>query len=469
MFDTLKGLAIVNGTAISAGVAALALHEALNLAALSQILTAMSVESLLGTDESFHPFIAKVRPHPGQIDAARNIYSFLAGSKLVFHHDGKEDLTLRQDRYSIRTASQWVGPILEDLMLSWQQLDIEFNSVTDNPLIDVAEETIFHGGNFQAKAVSSAMEKTRIGLQTIGRMLSTQCTEMINPATNRGLPPNLVVDDPSESFIWKGVDIQIAALTSELGFLANPVATHVQTAEMGNQALNSLALVSARYTLQAVDILSELSAAHLIAVCQALDLRAMYRQFTRDFQHEFFLSFQTHLSPSMKASDTVQALQMTLWAAFNRRLDQTMVMDAEKRLANAVDLLLPAILKSQPASLEILEAANKFAAECSTKAFETFSTTRELYRQRPDATPVLGRASRKIYSFIRHKLRVPFYGERDVMTPMPEATGQKQHSGTYLGDMPPTPGSYLTTVYHAIKTGALYDTVVVFLLEITTQ
>ena len=65
-------------------------------------------------------------------------------------------------------------------------------------------------------------------------MLSVQCTELINPATNRGLPPNLVVDEPSEFFLWKRIDIMVAALQSELGFVANPVGTHVQTAEMGN-------------------------------------------------------------------------------------------------------------------------------------------------------------------------------------------------------------------------------------------
>lgn len=66
-----------------------------------------------------------------------------------------------------------------------------------------------------------------------------------------------------------------AGLTSELGFLANPVSSHVQTAEMGNQALNSLALVSARYTLEAIDVLSQIAAAHLLALCQAFDLCAI--------------------------------------------------------------------------------------------------------------------------------------------------------------------------------------------------
>lgn len=111
-----EGLAIVNGTAFSAAVASLAMYECANLAALAQVLTAMTVEALHGSDESFHPFIAQVRPHPGQIDCAQNILAFLRGSKLLNRHDSKIEPTLRQDRYSLRTASQWIGPVLEDFM-----------------------------------------------------------------------------------------------------------------------------------------------------------------------------------------------------------------------------------------------------------------------------------------------------------------------------------------------------------------
>ncbi|KAI1264063.1 Phenylalanine/histidine ammonia-lyase [Xylariaceae sp. FL1019] len=270
-----EGLAIVNGTAVSAGVAALGAYECLNLATLSQVLTAMSVEALRGSDESFEPFIARMRPHPGQVDSARNIKAFLTGSKLLNRHDSRNVATLRQDRYSLRTSSQWIGPVLEDFCLAYDQLTVELNSVTDNPLIDTETGRVFHGGNFQARAVTSATEKLRQGLQSIGRMLFTQCTEMINPATSWGLPPNLCSDDANDSFLFKGLDVVVAALTSELGFLANPVGSHVQTAEMGNQALNSLALVSARYTLEAVDVLSQIASAHLLAVCQALDLRTI--------------------------------------------------------------------------------------------------------------------------------------------------------------------------------------------------
>ena len=199
-FGPKEGLAIVNGTAASAAAGALAVHEACFQAMLSQILTAMAVEALCGTDESFDPFFAEVRPHPGQEETAQNIYAFLKDSQLVYRNDGSED-SLRQDRYSIRTTPQWIGPALEDLLLAYQQITTELNSVTDNPLIDAKRDRILHGGNFQAKSVTSAMEKTRQSCQTIGRMLYVQCTELINPATNRELPPNLVIDEPSESFL----------------------------------------------------------------------------------------------------------------------------------------------------------------------------------------------------------------------------------------------------------------------------
>ena len=175
-----EGLAIVNGTAVSTAVGALALHDAHALAVLSQVLTAMSVEALCGTRESFDPFFARVRPHPGQRDASHNIDRFLAGSQLIQNPDGTEEGSLRQDRYSIRTASQWIGPVLEDLILAHQQVTIECNSITDNPLINGGR--ILHGGNIQARSITSAMEKTRIGLESMGRMLFAQCSEIIDPS-----------------------------------------------------------------------------------------------------------------------------------------------------------------------------------------------------------------------------------------------------------------------------------------------
>lgn len=108
--------------------------------------------------------------------------------------------------------------------------------LSDNPLVDVEAKEVYYGANFQAAAITSAMEKTRTALQMLGKLSFAQSSEMIDPKLNNELPTNLAADEPSTSFTMKGVDVNMAAYMSELGFLANPVSSHIQTAEMHNQS-----------------------------------------------------------------------------------------------------------------------------------------------------------------------------------------------------------------------------------------
>lgn len=85
--------------------------------------------------------------------------------------------------------------------------------------------------------VTNAMEKTRLSLHHFGKLLFAQMTELLNPAFNRGLPPSVAATEPSLNYHAKALDIATAAYVSELGFLANPVSTHVQSAEMHNQSV----------------------------------------------------------------------------------------------------------------------------------------------------------------------------------------------------------------------------------------
>ena len=125
---------------------------------------------------------------------------------------------------------------LGDLYLPFSQLTRSLQA-TDNPLVNGETGEIHHGGNFQAMAITNAMEKTRLALHHIGKLLFSQCTELLNPTMNRGLPPSLAATDPSLNYHAKGIDIATAAYVSELGYLSNPVSTHIQSAEMHNQAV----------------------------------------------------------------------------------------------------------------------------------------------------------------------------------------------------------------------------------------
>jgi phenylalanine ammonia-lyase len=446
-----EGLAIVNGTAVSAACGALALYDAHTLALLAQVITAMSVEALNGTVESFDAFFSLMRPHPGQTEAARNIQSFLDGSKLTEVNTG-DGMTLRQDRYSVRTAPQWIGPVLEDFLLAHQQITVECNSATDNPLVnDIGQ--ILHGGNFQAKSVTSAMEKVRQGNCTIGRMLFTQCVEMINPATSRGLTPNLVMEDPSTSFIFKGTDINIAALQAELGFLSTPV-NHIQTAEMGNQSLNSLALISARYTHTSNDVLTQMMAAHLIAVCQALDLRVMQKQYLESFRLEFETLFQLFSSEYLQEmtgdAATDLALLDALWKQIVKNFDITVTLDAKERFMTIAQACRPILLDSARicTSRKPLEAIETFYKKLAKAMYRTWLTHREAYFAHGDAAPYLGEASACMYAFIRKTLGVPILHSELIRTPSTEqAAGDIQQA--------PTVGSYTSMVYRSLRDGRI--------------
>lgn len=146
----------MNGTAFSASVASLALHDAVHLALLAQVCTALGTEALLGVRSNYDPFIHEVaRPHPGQVrfaelenlhvslvtgrflphqvEAARTIWGLLKGSKLAGGHE--KDVTieedqgkLRQDRYTLRTAPQFLGPQIEDIISAFHTVTIECNS-----------------------------------------------------------------------------------------------------------------------------------------------------------------------------------------------------------------------------------------------------------------------------------------------------------------------------------------------------
>lgn len=449
-FGAKEALAVLNGTAVSTVVAALALQEAHHLAILSQVLTAMGVEALLGSIGSFDPFFTKVRPHPGQAEVARNIQRFLVGSKLARgEEEDEDDDGLKQDRYALRTSSQWIGPQLEDLALAHKQITVECNSTTDNPLVDVEGDTMHHGGNFQAASVTSAMEKTRLSLQMFGRMLFSQCTELINPAMNKGLPPNLASDEPSTSYTMKGADINTAAYVSELAFLANPVSSHVQTAEMGNQGINSLAFISARYTHTAIDLLTMISASYLYVLCQALDLRAM---------NVLFLAAAAPALQSITATvfgaallddpAALEALQAQVLKQTLQQISHTAAMDSPARFHHVALSVQPTLTShlctrpSFPPDFAPLSAIQTWTTQTSSTLLALFTKNRTDYFARPDATPYLGHASTRMYRHVRQDLGVPF------------------HTG--LADRPDRAnglkgiGSNISIIYESMRHGDLY-------------
>lgn len=426
IFEPKEALGLVNGTAVSAAAASMTLASLNNIMALGQLLTAMNVEAMLGSATSFAPFISDIRPHPGQAGVASTIRGALDGSKLATGLLESHNHTLFQDRYSLRTVPQWLGPFLEDLQLANEQLRVELNSTTDNPLLDADTGAVYHGGNFQAVSVTSAMEKCRLAAQAIGRMLFYQFTEMTDPAKNRGLAPNLCVDEPSTSFTFKGVDVNMAGYMSELSFLGNPVHNHVVSAEMGNQALNSLALISARYTDTAMEILRLMCAASLYGTCQALDLRAMNRIFESKLKSAIEESVRSVLTDVDISGEWQAKAQIGVWSYVSDQLIKTTTLDSRPRfeliMRGAKAALMPVLEDANASSSDLLQHLSRWTAKNISTSLSLFNETRQEYIRSGDASDLLGKASKRLYQFVRKELKVPMH--RGVVDhPMYQASG----------------------------------------------
>lgn len=446
-----EGLSIVNGTSSSAAVASLVLFEAHQLAVLVQAMSGMAVEALLGNAESFHPFISAVRPHTGQTECASNVLSLLQGSQLAQGlNSATKDRTrtgLVQDRYALRSIPQWIGPQLEDLVAAHGQVTTELNSSCDNPLVDAASDDIYYGCNFQAVSITSAMEKTRLALQMLGKLVFAQATELIEPHLNNGLPTNLVADDPNLSFTMKGVDTNMAAYMAELAHLAHPVSSHIQAAEMHNQSVNSMALATSRFSMQAVEILSIMCACHVYVACQALDLRALHLKFVE--QAPAVLSGVTAQLVQISDSDKTQleaALKVHICSTWPK-LNTLSSEDRCKEVArSALDVLVEFFSGSSSSSPGLsVHDLREWKSLAAVALDDSYKATAARFFANPHTEELLGRGSRAVYRTVRHTLGVPVHlGFQEH----PTAVSDSLH-----GRDKKTIGSWISIIYEAVRGG----------------
>ena len=274
-----EGLAMMNGTSVMTGIAANCVYDTKVLLALAMGTHALGIQGLNGTNQSFHPFIHQLKPHSGQKWAANQMLKLLAGSRLVRDEiDGSHDYRgthLIQDRYSLRCLPQYMGPIIDGIEQIQRQIEVEINSATDNPLIDVENQASYHGGNFLGQYVSTGMDHLRYYIGLLAKHLDVQIACLVAPEFNNGLPPSLVGNcERSVNMGLKGLQIAGNSIMPLLTFYGNSIADRFPThAEQFNQNINSQGFASANLARRSVEIFQQYMAIALMFGVQAVDLR----------------------------------------------------------------------------------------------------------------------------------------------------------------------------------------------------
>jgi histidine ammonia-lyase len=271
LLEPKEGLALMNGTSVMTGLACLAFERCVRLARLSSSLTAVLCDVLRGNRAHFHERIFALKPHPGQVLAARWIREDLEFAADEPVHAGRI-----QDRYSIRCAPHVVGVLIDALRFSREVLETELNGVNDNPIVDGESDLVLHGGNFYGGHVCFVMDGLKAAVASVADLMDRQMILLCAPHGNSGLPPDLVGRTGPDRFLhhgFKAMQIATSALAAEALKLTMPAAAFSRSTESHNQDKVSMGTISARDCLRVLELTEQIGAMVLLAACQAIDLR----------------------------------------------------------------------------------------------------------------------------------------------------------------------------------------------------
>jgi len=264
-----ESLAIMNGTSVMTGLACLAFERARALATLASTITAMTSEALHGNPQHFDDRLFALKPHPGPRACATFIHEHLADRPAL-------KVARLQDRYSVRCAPHVIGVLLDALSSGRPILEIELNSVNDNPILDIEAGEILHGGNFYGGHICFLMDGLKNAVANIADLLDRQLVLLCSPDTSDGLPENLVAERGPERLAhhgFKAVQISASALAAEALKLTMPASVFSRSTESHNQDKVSMGTIAARDCLRVLELAETVAAMVLLADCQAVDLR----------------------------------------------------------------------------------------------------------------------------------------------------------------------------------------------------
>lgn len=263
-----EGVSLINGTQVMTAIGCLALHDAEVLATTADIVGAMSAEALRGTDRAWDPDLHATRPHPGQQAVAANLRSLMAGSANVASHRVGDPRV--QDPYSVRCIPQVHGATRDALGYVRRVLEIEINSVTDNPIVFAEDHRVVSGGNFHGQPIAIALDLATIAVAELADISEARVDRMTNGHTS-GLPPFLTSNAGTNSGFMVA-QYTSAALVTENRLRAFPASVESLPTSAGMEDHVSMGLHAAHKLAEVVQNTREVLAIEALCAAQGLDL-----------------------------------------------------------------------------------------------------------------------------------------------------------------------------------------------------
>ncbi len=287
VLEAKEAVSLINGTQAMLAIGTLGLLAAETLVDSADVIGAMTLDALRGTDVAFDERIHQVRPHAGQVKTASNLRRMLEGSQIRESH---RECGRVQDAYSLRCIPQVHGAVRDTLAYCREVFETEANSAVDNPLVFVNPEhvgtgaharpaeqgsasEVLSGGNFHGEPVAFALDFMAIALSALAGISERRIERLVNPALNEGLPPFLAPGAGLNSGFMMP-QVTAAALVSENKVLAHPASVDSITTSGNKEDYVSMGMTAALKLRQIVNNTRNVLAIEAIAAAQALDFVA---------------------------------------------------------------------------------------------------------------------------------------------------------------------------------------------------
>ena len=212
-----------------------------------------------------------------------------------------------QDPYSLRCMPQVHGASRNAwLHLPKELTEIELNSVTDNPIILGANDTI-SGGNFHGQPLALPLDYAFFASAEIGNISDRRCYLLLEGKW--GLPL-LLMKDVGLNSGFMIPQYTTAALVSENKTLCFPASADSIPTSLGQEDHVSMGSISGRKLNNVLDNLEYILAIELMSACQAIEFRRpLHSSMILEAAHEYARSLVGFASEDRIFADDINRLR----------------------------------------------------------------------------------------------------------------------------------------------------------------
>ena len=260
------GLALINGTQFILAHAVMLVDKLYHCLTQSDAIAALMLEGLKASPMPFHKALHNTRPHPGNEHVASRIYSFLKDSEIVKSHEHCDRV---QDPYSLRCIPQVHGSSRSAWLHLKDAVEIELNSVTDNPIV-FSEDFTISGGNFHGQPLALPIDYACLAAAELGNVSDRRTYLALDGKYDI---PKLLMEDTGVNSGFMICQYTSAALASENKGLCFPSSADSIPTSMGQEDHVSMGSIGGRKALKVVENLERILAIELLCAVQALDFR----------------------------------------------------------------------------------------------------------------------------------------------------------------------------------------------------